>query len=132
MCHTFISLDELERCLAYIPTYGLPGMTDCLKGEELVFAATYTFQPIRIYCISEMCCKIGEELHTLTNEEVEPAVGSYDFRDVPDMIDRFIIWLVPSFFLYLKHLGSILGFLEDQDRRAIWIRRDQVLENRIG
>ncbi|VDN85393.1 unnamed protein product [Brugia pahangi] len=88
MCHTFISLDELERCLAYIPTYGLPGMTDCLKGEELVFAATYTFQPIRVIRIS------SEELHTLTNEEVEPAVGSYDFRDVPDMIDRFIIWLV--------------------------------------
>ncbi|KAK6102919.1 Nucleoporin Nup120/160 family protein [Brugia pahangi] len=86
MCHTFISLDELERCLAYIPTYGLPGMTDCLKGEELVFAATYTFQPIRVIRIS------SEELHTLTNEEVEPAVGSYDFRDVPDMIDRFIIW----------------------------------------
>uniref|UniRef100_A0A915PSA8 Uncharacterized protein n=1 Tax=Setaria digitata TaxID=48799 RepID=A0A915PSA8_9BILA len=65
----------------------LPGMTDCLKGEELVFAATYTFQPIRVIRIS------SEELHTLTNEEVEPAVGSYDFRDVPDMIDRFIIWL---------------------------------------
>lgn len=31
---------------------GLPGMTDCLKGEELVFAATYTFQPIRVIRIS--------------------------------------------------------------------------------
>ncbi|EFO22252.2 hypothetical protein LOAG_06232 [Loa loa] len=86
MSHTFLSLDELERCLTYVPTYGLPGMTDCLKGEELVFASTYTFQPIRVIRISK------EELHTLTNEEVEPAVGSYDFRDIPNMIDRFIIW----------------------------------------
>ncbi|KAM3720028.1 Nuclear pore complex protein [Dirofilaria immitis] len=86
MSHTFITLDELERCLAYIPTYGLPGMTDCLKGEELVFAATYTFHPIRAIYVS------SQELQTLTNEEVEPAVGSYDFRDIPDLIDHFIIW----------------------------------------
>ncbi|KAL3993762.1 Nucleoporin Nup120/160 family protein [Acanthocheilonema viteae] len=86
MSHTSLSLDELERCLAYIPLYELPGMTDCLKGEELVFAATYTFHPIRMIRIS------NEELHTLTNNEVEPAVGSYDFRDIPDMLDRFIIW----------------------------------------
>ncbi|EJW84189.1 hypothetical protein WUBG_04899 [Wuchereria bancrofti] len=85
-------------------------MTDCLKGEELVFAATYTFQPIRMYYVSEMYCKIGEELRTLTNEEVEPAVGSYDFRDVPDMIDRFIIWLVPFilFFYTLSHLEQLM------------------------
>ncbi|VDK78468.1 unnamed protein product, partial [Onchocerca ochengi] len=76
MSHTFLSLDELGRCLAYIPAYGtarkcrtswrhiwlgvedwegevprfldrLPGMTDCLKGEELAFAATYISHPIR-------------------------------------------------------------------------------------
>ncbi|VDK80884.1 unnamed protein product [Litomosoides sigmodontis] len=64
----------------------LPDMADYLKGEELVFAATYMFHPIPVIRIS------NEELHTLTNEEVEPAVGSYDFRDIPDMIDRFIIW----------------------------------------
>ncbi|OZC07683.1 hypothetical protein X798_05319 [Onchocerca flexuosa] len=52
MSHTFLSLDELERCLAYIPVYGLPGMTDCLKGEELAFAATYTSHPIRVIHIS--------------------------------------------------------------------------------
>uniref|UniRef100_A0A158Q7J8 Nucleoporin_N domain-containing protein n=1 Tax=Elaeophora elaphi TaxID=1147741 RepID=A0A158Q7J8_9BILA len=69
-------------------------MTDYLKGEELVFSATYTFQPIRVIRMS------NEELHTLTNEEVEPAVGSYDFRDIPDMVDRFIIWLVLLIFFY--------------------------------
>ncbi|CAG9533982.1 unnamed protein product [Cercopithifilaria johnstoni] len=86
MSHTFLSLDELERWLAYVPVYELPGMTNCVKGEELVFAATYTFHPIRVIRIS------NEELHTLSNEEIEPAVGSYDFRDIPDMVDRFIIW----------------------------------------
>ncbi|MCP9261467.1 hypothetical protein DINM_004472 [Dirofilaria immitis] len=82
----FLGLFEVDssRQVDCIP--GLPGMTDCLKGEELVFAATYTFHPIRAIYVS------SQELQTLTNEEVEPAVGSYDFRDIPDLIDHFIIW----------------------------------------
>lgn len=65
-----------------------------------------------------MFCEIGEELHTLTNEEVEPAVGSYDFRDIPDMIDRFIIWLVPSIFFFTM---LQLLFLVIIPVRPIWV-----------
>lgn len=53
--------------------------------------------------IFEMHLKIDGEPHALTNEEVEPAVGAYDFRDIPNMVDRFIIWLFPSRFLFLLY-----------------------------
>ncbi|VDM94978.1 unnamed protein product [Thelazia callipaeda] len=96
MTHTYLYLDELERRLAYVKLSdftgkyyvysAFPEMADFAKEEELVFADTYTSEPVHVIRIP---C---DELLKLNTEEVEPAVGSYDFHDVPFAMNRFIIW----------------------------------------